>query len=204
MAKEKKLAIRRYEIDKPIQVAQMAKVLQTHIVRNNLYTKIVDKNYAHVEGWQFAGLLLGLRPLVKSVENLSTGQEVKWQAEVEILNRESGEVVGRGFAICSNKEAKKKGFDEYAVLSMAQTRAIGKAYRNLIGWVMKMAGYEGTPSEEMKKAGEEMPEPKEEVAQASAYKCSQKDCVMPVSKAVHDYSIQMYKKSLCKNHQPEK
>ena len=33
---------------------------------------------------------------------------------------------------------------------MAQTRAIGKAYRNIIGWVMKMAGYEGTPGEEMK------------------------------------------------------
>jgi hypothetical protein len=35
---------------------------------------------------------------------------------------------------------------------MAQTRAIGKAYRNLIGWVMKMTGYESTPAEEMKVA----------------------------------------------------
>ena len=39
--------------------------------------------------------------------------------------------------------------DEYAILSMAQTRAIGKAFRNLIGWVIKMAGYESTPAEEM-------------------------------------------------------
>ena len=38
---------------------------------------------------------------------------------------------------------------------MAQTRAIGKAYRNLIGWVMKMAGYEATPKEEMVKVNDE-------------------------------------------------
>jgi len=42
---------------------------------------------------------------------------------------------------------------------MAQTRAIGKAYRNVIGWVIKLAGYEGTPSEEMVKVGESQPIP---------------------------------------------
>jgi site-specific recombinase XerC len=32
---------------------------------------------------------------------------------------------------------------------MAQTRAIGKAYRNLLAWLMKAAGFEATPAEEM-------------------------------------------------------
>ena len=71
-----------------------------------------------------------------------------------IKRLKDGKVVARGFALCSNKEAIKKSFDEYAVLSMAQTRAIGKAYRNLIGWVMKLSGYEGTPSEEVMGVGE--------------------------------------------------
>ena len=35
------------------------------------------------------------------------------------------------------------------MMSMAQTRALGKAYRMALGWIMKMAGYEATPAEEM-------------------------------------------------------
>ncbi len=32
---------------------------------------------------------------------------------------------------------------------MAQTRAVGKAYRNILAWLMKAAGFEATPAEEM-------------------------------------------------------
>ena len=49
-----------------------------------------------------------------------------------------------GFAICTNKEKRQTAFDEYAVASMAQTRAVGKAYRIYLGWIMKMAGFEST------------------------------------------------------------
>lgn len=146
----------KYDIEAPSQMVAMAKVLKTHIVNQNLYTPIANKSYAHVEGWQFAGGLMGLYPKVAKVENLSTDKEKKWKADVELIEIKSGKVVGFGSAICSNAENKKKTFDEYAILSMAQTRAIGKAYRNLIGWVMKLAGYEATPSEEMFKMGEEV------------------------------------------------
>src|ERR1035437_550392 len=148
----KKSELKQYSIDKPAEMVAMATVLKGHIVKHGLYTNISNKNYVQVEGWQFAGFLLGIYPVVREVTNLSTGQEVKWQATVDLFK--DGKIVASGIAVCSNKENKKKTFDEYAVLSMAQTRAIGKAYRNLIGWVMKLAGYEGTPSEEMKKVGE--------------------------------------------------
>lgn len=136
-----------YEIDKPLQMVKMATLLKNHIVRNKLYVPIAGKNYVMVEGWQFAGGMLGLFPKVIKVENIGAG---KWMAQVEIVNKKDDKVVGAGFAICSKDEDKKKSFDEYAVLSMAQTRAIGKAYRNLIGWVMKLTGYESTPAEEMR------------------------------------------------------
>ena len=113
-----------------------------------MYVTIVDKNYVLVEGWQFAGGLLGLFPKVLEVKDLGNN---KWLAQVEIINQKDNSVVSSGFALCSKTEEKKKTFDEYAILSMAQTRAIGKAYRNLLGWVMKLAGYEATPAEEMKK-----------------------------------------------------
>ena len=130
----------------------MAKVLQAHIQKQGLFTNIAGKDYAHVEGWQFAGGLMGLYPRVKEVINLSSGTEKKWQANVEIVRIKDNKVVGWGSAICSNTEQKRRNFDEYAVLSMAQTRAIGKAYRNLIGWVMKLTGMEATPAEEMSSA----------------------------------------------------
>jgi len=137
-----------YEIDKPLQMVKMATILKNHIVRNKLYVPIAGKNYVMVEGWQFAGGMMGLYPRIVKVENITSG---KWLAQAEIINKKTGEVMSIGYAICSKEETKKKTFDEYAILSMAQTRAIGKAYRNLIGWVMKMAGYESTPAEEIKK-----------------------------------------------------
>jgi hypothetical protein len=33
--------------------------------------------------------------------------------------------------------------------SMAQTRALGKAFRMALSWIMKMAGFEGTYAEDM-------------------------------------------------------
>ena len=75
--------------------------------------------------------------------------------------------MSNGFAVCSSEEfAKKKaGFEEYAVLSMAQTRAISKGYRNIIGWVIKLSGYEPTPAEEME--GKEKDSDKDKVVEIS-------------------------------------
>jgi|TARA_R100001530_G_scaffold1410_2_gene2573 hypothetical protein len=150
-----------YNLGSPSQMIAMSKVLRKHVVDQKLYANIVGKNYAYVEGWQFAGGLMGLYPRVKRVKDLSTEKEIKWRADVEIIDMKTQDVVGYGMALCSSLEAKKKGFDEYAIASMAQTRAIGKAYRNLIGWVMKLAGYEGTPGEEMFKTGQDQKEKEE-------------------------------------------
>lgn len=152
MTTKKEIAVRNdtYSITNPQEVSALAMAVKKHIVQNKLSVNIVGKEYAMVEGWQFAGGMLGLFPQIVKVENLSSGAEYKWMATVNLVNLKTKEVVGTGFALCSNKEGKKKTFDEYAVLSMAQTRAIGKAYRNFIGWIMKMAGYDTTPAEEIK------------------------------------------------------
>jgi len=137
------------ELKGPSQFLDFATQLKKMIVDNNLYTNIKGKNYVNVEGWQIAGSFTGSYPIVEKVEDLSNGITYKYRAEVSLRDAETGNVVGYGVAICSNKEAGKKNFDEYAVASMAQTRAIGKAYRMKIGWLLKVAGYETTPAEEM-------------------------------------------------------
>ncbi len=65
-------------------------------------------------------------------------------------------LVSVGIAICSNKEGSKKFFDEYAILSMAQTRAVGKAFRNQLAWLMKAAGFVGN----LVQTGAIVPDPK--------------------------------------------
>ena len=155
---EKKVAINKnYDMTAPKQMVEMSKVLKKHIIDQNLAVNIMGKNYIQVEGWQFAGGLMGMAAKIVKIENLSSDKEKKWRADVEIVKLNDNQSIGYGMAICSNLEAKKKSFDEYAICSMAQTRAIGKAYRNMIGWVMKLAGYESTPSEEMMKVDQTKP-----------------------------------------------
>lgn len=151
-------------LNSPAELAAFATSLKQFIVDRKLFTKIVDKNYVNVEGWQFAGAVLGIMPFLKTCEKLVDREgEVAYRAEV-LLKNLTGDVIGSSMAVCSNKESKKRSFDEYAIASMAQTRAIGKAYRSSFGWLMKMAGYEATPAEEMdektiKVGGRELPTP---------------------------------------------
>jgi hypothetical protein len=153
MADKKSLSITEktsvIRLDNPKAVATFAKELKAFIVTNNLYAAIKDKNYVLVEGWQYAGASMGIFPIIEKVEDISTDENIRYRAEVRLVRMADDRTIGYGVAVCSNKEALKKSFDEYAVASMAQTRAVGKAFRLTIGWIMKLAGYEATPAEEM-------------------------------------------------------
>lgn len=152
MAKTSEIATKQeqVELNTPNQILEFATSLKEMIVQNKLYTDIKGKNYVNVEGWQIAGAFTGTYPIVEKVEQIPTAnpREYKYRAEVSLRDKDNN-VVGYGVALCSNKEHGKTGFDEYAVASMAQTRAVGKAYRMKIGWLLKVAGYETTPAEEM-------------------------------------------------------
>jgi len=152
--KSKGLTIKgNFDLSAPSQMATMAVALKSHIVKYGLSTLIIGKQYVNVEGWAFAGGLMGFTPRMVKIEDISKGTEKRWRADVEIVRLKDMVVMGTGTAICSSAEGKKKGFDEYAICSQAQTRAIGRAYRNIIGWVIKMADYESTPAEEMVNMG---------------------------------------------------
>ncbi|MBO7717964.1 hypothetical protein J6S37_00505 [Candidatus Saccharibacteria bacterium] len=136
-------------LSNPNDIMKFANSLKTLIMDKKLYTPIQGKNYINVEGWQIAGALVGITPFVEKVEQLQSAPgEYKYRAEVSLRDKE-GKTVGYGMALCSNREPGKKGFAEYAVMSMAQTRAVGKALRMSLGWLLKVAGYETTPYEEM-------------------------------------------------------
>jgi len=144
-----------YDIVNKDSMLGLSNELSRLIIEKKLTTNIQGKNYVNVEGWMFCGSALGLNPVITEVTDLTRrgtepGQvEIKYMAKCEVRNINTGQLVATGVAICSNFEYSKKKFDEYAILSMAQTRSIGKAYRNLLAWLMKSAGFEATPAEEM-------------------------------------------------------
>jgi hypothetical protein len=88
--------------------------------------------------------MLGVTPAAVKTRRVEDG----WEATVDLCDR-TGRVVGAGSAECLESEKTWKGRDDYARKSMAQTRAIGKAYRNTFGFIAKAAGFEATPAEEM-------------------------------------------------------
>jgi len=141
--------LQNYSITNARQMLHLAADLTKFIRDNKLVSNIKGKEFVNVEAWTFAGMSMGLTPIVQTVENLSTDSEIKYRATVDIVNLHTGALVSRGYAICSNRESTKKGFDEYAIASMAQTRATGKGYRLPLGWLIKAAGFEPCPSEEM-------------------------------------------------------
>lgn len=142
-----------YDIAKSDETFDLAKDLAKFIKDNKLSTQVQGKEFVNVEGWQYAGSRLGIVPIVEHVINLSNDQEIKYQAKVTLFDLRHQTTVGAGFAICSNKESGKKFYQEFAIASMAQTRAIGKAYRNILAWIIRAAGYEPTPAEEMEYSG---------------------------------------------------
>ena len=163
-----------YELINKDSMLQLSNELSKLIKEKGLSSNIQGKQFVNVEGWQFAGASLGLMPIITETTDLTRrgtepGQvEIKYMAKCEVRNITTGQLVATGIALCSNFERTKEGFDEYAILSMAQTRAIGKAYRNLLAWLMKAAGFEATPAEEMDFAHDEPKKPSKPVQEVVA------------------------------------
>jgi len=78
----------------------------------------------------------------------AAGDQIGWEARVEARTRD-GALVGAAESECLRAESKWADRDDYALRSMAQTRATSKALRQPLGFVVALAGYAVTPAEEM-------------------------------------------------------
>lgn len=137
-----------FRTDDPVEIiaraTDVAKALSEVLRAQNLTNRIQDKDYVRVEGWTLCGTMLGVFPVVEWTRPVEGG----WEARVEAKTRD-GAVVGAAEAECLRSEKRWKTADDYAVRSMAQTRAVSKALRAPLGFIVSLAGYEATPAEEM-------------------------------------------------------
>ncbi|MEA3286296.1 MAG: hypothetical protein U9Q77_02825 [Candidatus Marinimicrobia bacterium] len=108
---------------------------------------IRGKQYPKIEWWTSVSASLGLFPRVLYSKRLERDSEIAYEAKVEV--HRNGQIIASGEAMCSNREDRWRSADEYAIKSMAITRASGKAYRIPLSFLAVMAGLEVTPAEEM-------------------------------------------------------
>lgn len=126
------------------RATEMANAL-AEVVREKKLTKdIKGKQHVLVQGWTLLGTMLGVFPVCVWTRKLEDG----WEARVEARTL-AGAVVGAAEAQCTRAESLWKSRDDYALRSMAQTRATSKALRQPLDFVMTLAGFESTPAEEM-------------------------------------------------------
>jgi hypothetical protein len=140
----------------------VASVLTDVLKKQGLTTRISGRDHVRVEGWQTTGSMLGVFPVLESVETIpwpdnipenlqgiaaqgkSFGFVARYRAQ-----RADGAIVGGGEAECRRTESTWKSRDDFALKSMAQTRATSKALKAPLGFVVALAGYATTPAEEL-------------------------------------------------------
>jgi hypothetical protein len=165
------------------QATKVARTLEQVVRQQGLIVRIGQSDYPRVEAWTFLGSLLGVFPVVEWTRPvLEDSIAVGWEARVEARTR-AGEIVGAAEAECLRSERSWAKRDDYALRSMAQTRAVSKALRLPLGFVMQLAGFNPTPAEEMTIEGSS-PEPS--VAAAAPQAGVSGESAQPASGDVHD------------------
>jgi hypothetical protein len=138
-----------FRTDDPVEVVvaatKVADALSPIIRDRKLFTTIGNKEHVRVEGWTLLGSMLGVFPVAVSSQQLDGGG---YECRVEARTLQ-GHIVGAAISSCTRDERRWKTADDYAIQSMAQTRATSKALRLPLGFVMQLAGYSPTPAEEM-------------------------------------------------------
>ena len=127
-----------------VRAKGIASELAATIRERRLTSDIQGKEYVRCEGWTTLGAMLGVFPVLAWTRPVERG----WEARVEAKTL-AGAIVGAAEAQCLRDEKSWSNREDFALRSMAQTRATAKALRMPLGFVMTLAGYEATPAEEM-------------------------------------------------------
>ncbi len=143
-----------------------AKALQSIIKQKTKPVKFNGEQYIEYEDWQVLGKFYGVTAKIVSTESINIDGVKGFLARAEAIDT-SGRVVSAAEAMCLNDEEKwstrskyewKDGVKEkvgdvavplFQLRSMAQTRACAKSLRNVLAWVVVMAGFRPNVAEEM-------------------------------------------------------
>jgi hypothetical protein len=125
-----------------------AKELQAVVSGKQKPVMFNGEQYLEFEDWQTVGNFYGLTSKVISTNYIEYGTVRGFEARSVALNRYGAEV-SAAESMCLNDEPNWKNKPLFQLRSMAQTRACAKALRNILAWVVVLAGYKPAVAEEM-------------------------------------------------------
>jgi len=148
------------------EARRAAKVLTDVLQKKEKKVMMNGEQYLEFEDWQTVARFYGVTAKVKETEFLDYGG-VKGFLAKAVAIRSDGVEISAAEAMCMNDEDKWSTRTKYEwnnnvktkvgevpvplfqLRSMAQTRACAKALRNVLAWVVVLAGYKPTPAEEL-------------------------------------------------------
>lgn len=131
------------------EAAKAAQALRDVIERKPNKCIINGKTFLQFEDWQTLGRFYGVTAAPRSTEYIEYGRVRGFEAHAEAILVSTGQVISGAQAMCLDDESKWSDKPLFQLRSMAQTRAAAKCLRNVLAWVVVMAGYSPTPAEEM-------------------------------------------------------
>lgn len=152
---------------KQLEFAKKASQALVSVINAKQKKVIINgEQYLEFEDWQTLGRFYGMSVGIEKTEAIQRdGNLFGYEAKAVVY--QNGQIISGAEAMCCRDEEKwgtrakyewqnnqrvKVGEDnvpEFQLRSMAQTRASAKALRNVLAWVVVMAGYRPTPAEEM-------------------------------------------------------
>jgi hypothetical protein len=129
--------------------ARKAAIALQDVVSKKRNPVIFNKEqYLEFEDWQTVGRFYGVTAKVMHTEFIDYGSVQGFEARAVAI-RADGMEISSADAMCLNDEPNWAKKPLFQLRSMAQTRACSKALRNVLAWVVVLAGYIPTPAEEM-------------------------------------------------------
>jgi hypothetical protein len=139
------------------EARRAAKVLTSIIEAKPNKLSFNGKTYLCFEDWQTLGRFYGVTALCLSTKYIEYGEgddRIRgFEARADALLVSTNQVISSAEAMCLDDERNWGGKPLFQLRSMAQTRACAKVLRNVLAWVAVLAGFAGTPAEEMEDAG---------------------------------------------------
>lgn len=141
-------------LDKPQKDTEFAhasaKVLMDIVKKNNWSRKLGGQSeHLQYEAWQTVGKYYGYTVKTGDAEFIELAGIQGFSAKAIVINENTGLEVGGAQAYCMRDEYNWSKKPSFQLASMAQTRAGSKALRQILGFVVALAGYNPTPIEEM-------------------------------------------------------
>lgn len=121
----------------------------TPFLQGNHITPIQGRQYLTVAGATALASACGYAVREVGVVRVDIGGTGAWEATCEIVERETGLVIGRGSGLVMDDERPWSSRPRFAQRAMASTRAAGRALRLSLGHLFALVGAQTCTAEEM-------------------------------------------------------